>query len=264
MDSLKLLFLTVTQGITELLPVSSSGHILLFGSVMNISVTTVFLTTLHIGTTLAIILFFRKTLFKNFLSKNNRIFLLKILVGSIPAIIVGVFFEDYISNKLRAPFITALSLIVWGIVMIVIDRSKKSKGIEMESITFKKSLGIGMAQAIALIPGTSRSGITAIAGILLGLDKYSALQFSFLLGIPILLGSSVWSLGKELVKGNDFLTVIGINDIWSILIMILVPLAVGYVTLMVIEKFKKKNWLTVFGIYRIVIGLAILFLQYWS
>jgi undecaprenyl-diphosphatase len=263
MDSLKLFFLALTQGVTELLPVSSSGHLILLGNVIDLELNNVLLTSLHIGTTFAIIFFFRKEILNKFLSKNNRDFFYKILVASIPAILIGVLFEEYIVEELRYPWITALSLILWGVVMVLLNKRENKKSLEIENITYSKSFFIGLTQALALIPGTSRSGITTIFGIWFGLDKYSAFEFSLLLGIPILLGSSLWSLFKEMVLRNDTTSLMSSVNVTNLLIILIVPFVIGYISLNILKRFKKGNWLKTFGIYRIVVGIFIILLQYW-
>lgn len=260
MDSLKILILSFVQGATEILPISSSGHLLLVGKVMDISVSTLILTLVHIGTTLAIIVFFKKSLFNNFLSKNNRALFLKIVVASIPAGIVGILFQDLIEKSLRATWITAISLILWGIVMIFVekknDREEKSVK-DVQAISFKQAFFIGIAQTLALIPGTSRSGITTIAGVLTGLDKYVALEFGLLIGIPVLLGSPLIAIYRDIAPlGNITLT--------NMLIILLVPMIVGYLAIYAVSKFKKEKWLSTFGYYRILLGILVLLLQYWS
>ena len=122
MEILKYLIIGVIQGVTELLPVSSSAHILLLGKLMNLEVSSSLLITFHLGTTLAIILFFWNKIFKDFFTKSKLKFFSKIIVASIPVGIVGFFFDELISEKLRAEWIIALSLIVWGIVMIIIEK----------------------------------------------------------------------------------------------------------------------------------------------
>jgi undecaprenyl-diphosphatase len=125
MEMIKMGILAIIQGITELLPISSSGHLILLGEYFNISITTLILSTFHLGTTLSIILFFREKLFKNLFTKEKLLFYIKILVASIPAGIVGFLFEELISERLRATWIIAVSLIVWGIVMILMEQKKK-------------------------------------------------------------------------------------------------------------------------------------------
>jgi len=253
--------LAIIQGITELLPISSSGHLILLGEYFNISITTLILSTFHLGTTLAIILFFREKLFKNLFTKEKLLFYIKILVASIPAGIVGFLFEELISERLRATWIIAVSLIVWGIVMILMEQKKKdNNGKNLEAISWKQSLSIGISQTLALIPGTSRSGITTITGILVGLDKYTALEYSFILGIPVLLGSSMYGILKEILMVGELTSTILSVSVIKITVMAILPFIIGYIALILLKKFQKKNWLTCFGMYRIVLGILILLL----
>ena len=262
MEMIKMGILAIIQGITELLPISSSGHLILLGEYFNISITTLILSTFHLGTTLAIILFFREKLFKNLFTKEKLLFYIKILVASIPAGIVGFLFEELISERLRATWIIAVSLIVWGIVMILMEQKKKDiNGKNLEAISWKQSLSIGISQTLALIPGTSRSGITTITGMLVGLDKYTALEYSFILGIPVLLGSSMYGILKEILMVGEPLTstILSVSVI-KITVMAILPLIIGYLVLILLKKFQRKNWLTCFGMYRIVLGILILLL----
>lgn len=259
MENLKIFLLAVIQGLSELLPISSSGHLILFGRLIDLEVSTLFLTTLHIGTSLAIIIFFRKRLFSNLFTKKKLIFYLKILISIIPAAILGVLYEDKVEQILRFSWIIAVSLIFWGILMIVADCLKvKRRTKNVEDIPWKKALIIGISQIIALIPGTSRSGIATLTGITLGIDKYRAFEYSLILGIPLLLGSSIWEIWKALAVeptySVDLLPVV----LLKIGIVIIVPFVVGYLSLVILRKVKREKWLTVFGIYRIILGTIIL------
>jgi undecaprenyl-diphosphatase len=260
MEIIKLGILAIVQGITELLPISSSGHLIILGNFFSIDTDTLLLSVFHFGTTLAIILFFWRELFKDLFTKKKLNFYLKILISTIPAAIVGVFFQEIIENYLRATWIIGISLIVWGIVMVILDqREEREKDINLENISWKQSLMMGFAQIFALIPGTSRSGITTIAGILGGLDKYRALEYSFILGIPILLGSSMYEISKSILflEGGVTSTIISASLV-KILVVAIVPFVIGYISLLILKRFKKKNWLTVFGAYRIFLGSLIL------
>ncbi len=264
MDSLKLLITSFIQGITELLPISSSGHILLLGNFLNIEVTTLLLTSLHIGTTIAVIIFFRKELQKTLFSRNNRVILINIALASVLPAVIGFLFEDYIEERLRFPWITSVSLIFWGLVMMLVERFKKKEEINLSQLTLLQTFLIGASQCLALIPGTSRSGITTITGVLLGLGKYESIQFGFLLGLPILIGSSTWSVYKEISHSNLSNLVLQYGGIYNILILFCIPLITGLISLHLLKKIKKENWLTIFGIYRIILGILILFLEYGS
>ncbi|MDD4381848.1 MAG: undecaprenyl-diphosphate phosphatase [Candidatus Dojkabacteria bacterium] len=254
MENIKLLVLAIVQGISELLPVSSSGHLIFLGHLMEIDVSTLLLTTLHLGTSIALVIFFRKTLFKDLFTKKKISFYLKILISIIPIAIIGAVFEHRIEEALRAHWIIAAALIFWGVVMIVVDNVKiKVKYKSLEDIPLGKSIIIGVSQIFALIPGTSRSAVSTITGILLGLDKFTSLEYTFIMGIPVLLGSSIWEILKN-IQGTDYT----LPPIVTLLIVLVVPLIVGYICLLLLKRVKKNKWLTVFGIYRIIIGLFIL------
>lgn len=262
MESLKLFLVGIVQGLTELLPVSSSGHIIILSKFLEIPTSSFFLTAFHFGTSLAILIFFRKKIFKDLFKKERILFLTKVVVSSIPAALIGVFFEDIIEEKLRFVWITAVFLIFWGIVMILIERRReKTDEKEIEEITWKQSIIMGLSESLALIPGTSRSGITTIAGVLAGLNKYVALEYSLILGLPILFGGFGYEALKQILDGNFSTSSISTEWILTAGIVVLVPFVVGYVALLLLKRFKRDNWLTVFGIYRIVLGIIILLLQ---
>ncbi len=250
MDTLKQVLLAAIQGITELLPVSSSAHLLLTSQLIDFEATTYFLTTLHLGTTFALLIYFFNLLFKDIFKREKLNLYLKVAVASIPAGIVGLLFESIIEERLRANIFMAISLIVWGILMIFVER-KKSNVAEsaVEKISWKNSLIMGFAQVLALIPGTSRSGVTTVAGVLAGVNKFTALQYSFILGLPVLVGASLY----ELVKHSDSQS-FGLNEV----IGIAVAAVVGYIALLFLKRFRKSNWLTIFGVYRILLGIVII------
>ncbi len=252
MDILKHLILAFVQGLTELLPVSSSAHLLITSELLKFDATTYFLTTLHLGTTLALILYFSKVLFKDIFTKVKFSFYLKILLSSIPAGVIGLLFQSFIEKTLRADIFLSMSLILWGIAMIILERNKENTvETKVEDVTLKESMIMGIAQSLALIPGTSRSGITTITGMMLGLNKFTALQYSFLLGLPVLIGASAYELMRE-TNINSF----GIEEILGIV----TAGVVGYLSILLLKRFKKRNWLTVFGIYRIILGGLLLLL----
>lgn len=256
-----MLFLAITQGLSELLPISSSAHLILLGRIISMPTSTLLLTSLHIGTSVAILIFFRKQLFKDLFSKKKILFLFKIVLSVIPAGILGLLFESKIEEILRASWIIAFSLIFWGVVMIIIENMNiHEKVSDVENISWKRSLLMGFSQVFALIPGTSRSGITTITGILLGVNKYVALEYGLLLGLPILMGSSLWEIIKNL-KESSSQSIQGmsvISDPLNLFVILIVPFAVGLFSLSILKKVKKEKWLSVFGIYRIIVGIIIL------
>lgn len=245
-----MILLAIEQGITELLPISSSAHLILTAKLLDFEMDTYFLSLLHLGTTISILIYFAPTLFKDIFQKKTLNFYLKIVISTIPVAIIGFLFESTIENILRGDIVIVISLILWGIVMILVERAQRDdREIDLHDISWKQSLIMGASQILALIPGTSRSGITTIAGIFTGVNKYIALQYSFLLGIPILLGSSVYVLIKN-VNTQGFTS--------THLLGIAVSAVVGIIALQFLKKIKRTNWLTLFGYYRIFLGIVIL------
>ncbi|MCD4811829.1 undecaprenyl-diphosphate phosphatase [bacterium] len=261
MDTIKILTLSIIQGITELLPVSSSGHVLVIGRLLNLDISnhTAFLSTLHLGTTLAIIVFFREELFENFFTKSKLTFFLKLLLASLPVAMIGFLFEDYIAQFYYGNLTIAILLIVVGTLFIIAENINfKTVNLKPKEVPLRKMILIGIGQTLALIPGTSRSGITTLSGMMCGLSKYSALKFGFILGIPILLGSSLYEIIKSYIETPDNSITTTSLSIVKMLPAIAMTFLVGYFALYVIERFQKKKWLTIFGIYRLTVGLLIL------
>ncbi|MFA5623052.1 MAG: undecaprenyl-diphosphate phosphatase [Candidatus Dojkabacteria bacterium] len=250
MEIYKVILLAIEQGITELLPISSSAHLILSAKLLNFEMDTYFLSLLHLGTTISILIYFSPTLFKDIFKRKTFNFYLKIVLSTIPVAIIGLLFESTIENILRGDLVIVISLILWGIVMITVEKTRKNeKEIDLHDITWKQSLVMGASQILALIPGTSRSGITTISGILTGVNKYVALQYSFILGIPVLLGAS----GYVLFKNMD------VEQFTSThLLGVIISAVVGILALQLLKKVKRTNWLTVFGYYRIFLGIVIL------
>jgi len=254
MEIFKVIILAIEQGITELLPISSSAHLILTGKLIDLEADTYLLSVLHLGTTLAIIIYFAPILFKDLMEKSTHLFYLKILVSSIPVAIVGLLFQSYIEDFLRGDLLIVFSLIFWGIVMILIEkRHSQNEEENIREISWKQSIYMGTSQILALIPGTSRSGITTIAGVLSGVNKYSALQYSFILGIPVLFGTSIFQL-------NKYIPTEGFNI--SHLIGIFISAIFGYLALLFLKRIRKENWLTIFGVYRILLGVILLFVLF--
>lgn len=264
MESIKLLVLAITQGFSELLPISSSAHLIILGEAMEIPTSTLLLASLHIGTTVAILAFFWKKLFANFFTKKKWNFYIKILISVIPSGILGILFESKIEEVLHDNWIIAVSLIFWGIIMILAQGKKDEGSVEdMENITWQQSLLMGFAQAVALIPGTSRSGITTLAGIGLGLKKYVAFEYSLILGLPVLIGAPIWEILKVVKdSGIPAIESITFTNFVNLGIIILIPFLVGCLSLIILKKISRDKWLSAFGIYRIIVGVALLVFGY--
>ncbi|MCX8021334.1 MAG: undecaprenyl-diphosphate phosphatase [Syntrophorhabdaceae bacterium] len=259
MTPLESIVLGAIQGITEFLPISSSAHLIILPWFFKIEHNGVnpltFDVMLHFGTLIAILAVYGKRFFFIMLDglrelKQRRIkesLFLKIVVGTLPAVILGLFFKDFIEEYLRTPYVTVFTLIVVSILMIISERIFVSD----RPLSYMVALLIGIAQAMALIPGTSRSGITITAGLLLGLRRKEAVDFSFLLSIPIIAGTALYES-----RHIDYLNTKGI-ELYAY--GVLSSFLFGILSLKFLIQFLKKHSLDVFAVYRIVLALIILF-----
>lgn len=253
----------VVQGLTEFLPVSSSGHLVLFHEILNFKLPSdlAFDVMLHLGTFLALGLFFYQEIWriiKGFISsltnwdlKNNfdqRLAWL-IIVGTIPAATIGFFFEDLLTGYFRRPVSVAMMLIlVAGLIWLFEKYSSKLK--QIKNLNWRDALIIGGAQVLALIPGASRSGITIVAGLGIGLTRAEAARYSFLLSAPIIFGAGM--------KKTIFLShLAGVN--WPVLIIgLLTATVVGYLTIKYFLRYLANHSLNIFVWYRLTIGVLAL------
>ena len=208
-EILKAIFLGIVEGITEWLPISSTGHMLLVDEVMQLNLSdefkSMFFVVIQLGAILAVVaLYWRKLLPINF-DSNKRIdtdtieLWGKIIVACVPAGVIGILFDDYLEAHLHKPLIIAAMLIIYGILFIIIENKNKGKRLKINSlkdISYKLAIGIGIFQVLSLIPGTSRSGATIIGGILLGVSRTVAAEFTFFLAIPVMFGASFIKLLK--------------------------------------------------------------------
>lgn len=248
--------LSILQGITEFLPISSSGHLLLFPWIFNLpNPGLAFDAAIHVGTALALVIFFWKD-FYNLIKKRDKL-LLYILIASVPAALAGFFgdklIEEYLHQGTIAPLIVGLGIIFFGGLMYYIDHNAKLDK-DLGHIGKKRALFIGLAQVLALIPGTSRSGITITAGEFLGLNRESAARFSFLLATPISLGAGLYKLTQIINEPSGGLSV------WLVLLGIIIAFITGMVVIKWLLDFLKKHSLLVFVWYRFILGALIVVL----
>ena len=246
MNLLSSALLGLIQGLTEFLPVSSSGHLVLAQSLIPgfFQPGVLFDVTLHIGTLLAVVFYFRKKLFS--LSKKYIFFL---LVGTLPAVLAGVIFGDYLEGLFSSARATAFQLMVTGAFNIFVDFLPKGAG----ALTFKNSFVMGVAQAVSIIPGISRSGATIFAGVAAKVDRAKVAEFSFLLSIPAILGAMIYQLAKYGVGSVE-------NPIYY-LVGFLISLIVGFLSISLVFKFLLGRLFKLFGIYAIALGVAFLLLK---
>jgi len=270
------IILGIIQGLTEFLPISSTGHLTVAGKLMNLISTenperwTSFIAVIQLGTLLAIFVYFWKDLWNIFIDFINENFLDRkkfaeqnynskmgwyIIIGSIPVVIIGLGFKDIIEGALtKNLYVISISLIVLGVVLAIAEKVGKFKK-EMKDITWKDALIIGVFQSFALIPGSSRSGTTITGGLFLGLKRETAARFSFLLSVPAILGSG-------LLQFYEALDYIDTSGMITLFVATVTSAVSGYFAIGFLLKFLKTNTTFVFVFYRILIGLGILFLIY--
>ena len=246
------LILALIQGITEFIPVSSSSHLIIFSKELNFSYESLELDVgLHLGSLIAIILYFRKDLIE---IKKNKNLLSLLLFGSLPLFIVGfsVYYTGLI-NYLRNIEIIAWSTLLFGILLYIADKSTMDKKIE-NNLNFKNIFWIGIFQCLALIPGVSRSGITITSARLIKFNRLEASKISFYLSIPALLGASFLGLKEMVNKDLDFNLIIFISTILSFIF--------SYLTIKYFLIYVQKYSLNIFVYYRIFLALVLFVIIY--
>lgn len=258
----------IVEGITEWLPVSSTGHLIILERFLKFNEISdefwdLFLVVIQLGAIIAVIC--------NFFTKLNPISKKKtpeekkgiwktwglILIACLPAAIVGVFLDDILDQYLYNEITVSITLIVYGIIFIVLEyfNSKRTfKIIDVKEFTWKTALIIGLAQMLSLIPGTSRSGITILAALLIGCNRSSACEFSFFLSIPVMVGASLLKLLKFILSGAS----LSLNEGMILLTGCVVAFAISLLVVNFLMKFIKKHDFKVFGIYRIILGIILL------
>lgn len=252
----------IVQGLTEFLPISSSGHLVLFHELLNFQLVSnmAFDVILHLGTLVALVAFFRRDILKyldeffnsfqkwDWKNNANQRISWYIFIGTWPALLTGYFFAGKIEYYFRNPITVSITMILVGIVLYYADKdAKQSK--DLEQLNLKESLWVGFAQLIALIPGVSRSGITIIAGLSQKLKREAAAKYSFLLSVPIVLGAGV----KELA---DFPNIYNGGDIWVLIVGFITALITGYLCIKYFLKFLQGHSLRFFVYYRIILGVG--------
>ena len=262
LEIFKAVILGIVQGITEWLPVSSTGHMILVDEFIKLNFSNTFISTflvvIQFGSILAVlVIFFRKLnpfdSAKNIKQKKETVRLwLKVIIAVIPSGVIGILFEDDIDRLFFNSTVVAIALIVYGIIMIGLEkRNKKPKYKDFSQVTYKLALCIGLFQCLALIPGTSRSGSTIIGAVLLGTSRYVAAEFSFFLAIPTMLGASALKLLKAGFGFTGFeWLILGVGSV--------VAFVVSIVVIKFFLDYIKKHDFKVFGYYRIVLGIVVL------
>lgn len=268
---LKVIFLGVVEGITEWLPISSTGHLILIDEFIKLNASadfkTMFNVVIQLGAIMAVVVLYFQKLnpfafkSKTKIERKDTWFLwFKVVVACIPAVILGPLLDDYLELHFHKFLPVAIMLIVYGIAFIVIENYNKNHEPAVNSLqdlTFKLAFIIGMFQVLALVPGTSRSGATIIGAILFGASRYVAAEFTFFLGIPVMFGASALKIFKFLRAGNTF----GSTEIIMLSIGCLVAFVVSIIVIKFLMNYIKKHDFKVFGWYRIILGAILI--VYW-
>jgi undecaprenyl-diphosphatase len=270
------IILGIIQGLTEFLPISSTGHLTLAGKFMGLiseehpEQWTSFIAVIQLGTMVSILVYFWKDLWTIFLEfiQNNLLKRVKyseqtlnsklgwmIIIGTVPIVVIGLLFKDAIEGALtKNLYVIGGSLIVLAVILAAAEKTAGFKK-DMKDITLFDSIMIGIAQAVALIPGSSRSGTTITGGLFLGLKRDVAARFSFLLSVPAVLASGLLQLKESLAFINFDIAI-------NLIIATLISGISGYLAIDFLLKYLKKNTTFVFIFYRIALGVLILILLY--
>lgn len=268
LDIIKSIIFGIVEGITEWLPISSTGHMILLDEFIKLGVSDkfyeMFQVVIQLGAILAVVIIFWHSIWplkkenkKIKIDKNIIDLWIKIIIACLPAAVIGLLFDDLFTKLFYNPVCVSLALIIFGIAFIIIEnknKGKKSKINSLAEITYNTAILIGIFQLIAAIfPGTSRSGATIVGALLLGVSRTVAAEFTFFLAIPVMFGASLLKIVKF---GFDFTS--------SEITILLVGMVTAFITSMFIIKFLmnfvKKHDFKIFGYYRIILGLLVLFI----
>lgn len=269
-ELLKALILGIVEGITEWLPISSTGHMILVDEFLTLNVSHVFLefflVVIQLGAILAVVVIYFNKL--NPLSKTKNIDERKVTfklwgmvaVGCIPAAIVGITLDDFFNAYFYNAWTVAIALIVYGIAFIVVERYKIAFGkadriMTVDDMDIVTSLKIGLFQCLAIVPGTSRSGSTILGGMLCGCSRVAATEYTFFLAIPVMLGWGLLKTLKMVLSGISMST----TEIGVLVVGCLTSFLVSILAIKFLLKFIKTHDFRAFGVYRIVVGIVVLF-----
>ena len=267
-EILKAVLFGIVEGITEWLPVSSTGHIILLDEFIRLSATeefkSMFDVVIQLGAILAVIvLFFNKlnpfALKKSKVEKKQTWTLwFKVIAAIIPSGVVGVLFDDWMDEHLHNGIVVAIALIVYGIAFILVERRNNGKHLrltaDVHDISWKKAIGIGVFQCLSLVPGTSRSGSTILGAIMLGVGRGAGAEFSFFMAIPTMVGASGIKLLKFVLSGVGITS----TEIAVLLVGCVVSFIVSLLVIKGLMEYVRKHSFSAFGVYRIILGVIVL------
>lgn len=267
LEFLKVIFLGIVEGVTEWLPISSTGHMLLVDEFLQLdasdSFKEMFFVVIQLGAILAVVLLFWKKMWPFRLGENKKTIVVrkkvfsvwfKVVVACIPGAIVTLLFDKFIEAHLHTPFVIALALIVYGVLFIVIERLNKTrtpKIRKLSEIDYKTALLIGLFQVLSIIPGTSRSGATIIGALIIGVSRTAAAEFTFFLAVPVMFGLSFIKLIKfGLAFTGTEIAILLVGSVTAFLVSLFV--------IKFLMSYIKNHDFRVFGWYRIALGIIVL------
>lgn len=263
-DILKTILFGIVEGITEWLPISSTGHLLILqsmvGEIISHDFMEMFDVVIQLGAILAVVVIYFNKLNpfsskKTAIEKQNTINLwIKVIVACLPAAVIGLLLDDWLDDHLFKTSVVAVTLILYGIAFIVVEerhRGKKFTYKDLNTLPLSVAIGIGMFQVLALVPGTSRSGATILGGMILGASRYVSAEFTFFLAIPVMFGASLLKLVK-------FGFAFSFGEFFALILGMVVSFVVSILAIKFLMNYIKKHNFKVFGIYRIILGIVIL------
>lgn len=265
-EILKVVVLGIVEGITEWLPISSTGHMLLVDEFIHMNVSDsfkdMFFVVIQLGAILAVVMLFwdkmwpfqTKDKSKPVIRKNVFSMWFKVVVACIPGAIVTLLFDDYIEAHLHTPTVIALALVIYGVAFIVVENWNKTrtpKVLALEDISYKTAFIIGLFQVLSIIPGTSRSGSTIIGALTIGVSRVAAAEFTFFLAVPVMIGLSFI---KILKFGLSFTSV----ELMTLAIGCVVAFLVSVLVIKFLMSYIKKRDFKIFGWYRIILGVIVI------
>ena len=285
-EFLKAILIGIVQGITEWLPISSTGHMILLNDLVHLNVSDAFWemfeVVIQLGSILAVVVLYFSRLWPFAMKKNigggdllcgigkvgikrhTMVLWLHVLIAAVPAGVVGVLFNDWFDAHFYNPVCVSVSLIVYGVLFIVVERLHRGKTFKMnavEDIGYGTAFGVGVFQMLSLVPGTSRSGSTILGASILSVSRPAAAEFSFFLAVPVMLGASLLKGMKFAGKVAAGAEVFGGYEAMSLAVGCIVAFVVSLAAIRFLMDFVKKHSFTAFGIYRIVLGVLVLLLR---
>ncbi len=282
-EIVKTILLGIVEGITEWLPISSTGHMILLNDLLHLRVSDAFWemfeVVIQLGAILAVVVLYFQKLWpfakKASLANGNTCFSIgaiglkkdtmllwaKVIVAMLPAAVIGILLDDWFDEHFYNSVVVAIALIVYGVLFILVERKNKDKEFavaSVDAISFKTALGIGLFQTLSLVPGTSRSGSTILGASTLSVSRGAAAEFSFFLAIPVMLGASLLKVLKFFMEGGSF----GGSEVVYLLVGCAAAFVVSIAAIRFLTDFVKKHSFSPFGVYRILLGVIVLIVYF--